>query len=242
MGNNPVNMVDPDGRDIYTINTETKEIEVERNNDNTNSYYITKSTENGNETVFVTTMEKNGNNLMQLNDFSFDNDDLDIHIGFTMNSQGTTDDDYISGEAFGSLIGALAEDNTNDLTVTRFSEANGASPPPSVSHVNGRNGDLRLLSVNQNGERILVNDATYDIERQNNFNDALNLWGWRDLISENDNNGHRAEYAASANERGIPTDHSNHLHLQGYNPPLVTITAQEIQQNNNIAQQSQTGQ
>lgn len=50
------------------------------------------------------------------------------------------------------------------------------------------------------------------------MNDVLYMFGWRDMISERYDNGKLLNHVASAEERNIKTNHTTHLHLQGYRP------------------------
>jgi len=69
---------------------------------------------------------------------------------------------------------------------------------------------------------VVLNSNNLDITRQNTLNDALYKFGWKDLISERFNGGNLLSHASSASERGINSDHSNHLHMQGYSPDITT--------------------
>jgi hypothetical protein len=42
------------------------------------------------------------------------------------------------------------------------------------------------------------------------------------MISERFNGGQLLDHTSSAKERGIPSDHTTHLHLQGYSPDIIT--------------------
>ena len=42
------------------------------------------------------------------------------------------------------------------------------------------------------------------------------------MISERFNGGQLLDHTSSAQERGISSDHTTHLHLQGYSPNITT--------------------
>jgi len=115
------------------------------------------------------------------------------------------------------LLGSVAHAGVNDLTVNQFSKSDGSSPDPSKSHRSGKNGDLRYLRTDGSGGSVILGNSGVDVNRQNQLNDGLHLFGWKDMISERFNGG-LLNHTSSAKERGIKSDHSNHEHLQGYSP------------------------
>lgn len=123
-----------------------------------------------------------------------------------------------------SLIGTVAETKTNDLTVVGFSLSDGSLPAPSVSHKDGKNGDLRYLRKDESGDAVLLNQKQFDIKRQNTFNAALYKYGWKSMLSE------QFTPAGSSNKMLLDdakhyskSRHKNHLHLQGYKPTIKTV-------------------
>ena len=85
---------------------------------------------------------------------------------------------YINPDCFAGLLGAMIEEKIEDLGFNGFSIKNGNTAGGSSSHINGEKGDLRYLSINKNGERIVLQDNTFDYNRQVKFNKALYKYGW----------------------------------------------------------------
>jgi len=221
MGNNPISRIDPTGgkTDDYYIHSDGTIEYIDTGNID-NYYYVGE----GGETTLLGTFEKNSNGLIQLpNSYSLNVGDLSI--GFKVKS-GNDYRSYISGEGLASLFGALVETNTTDLTVVGFSLSNGSSPSPSVSHINGKNGDLRYLDSNFTGGRTLLQDDDFDYARQNTFNEALNKFGWTDMLSENftrtTSSGFKYSTRPHYTRHYNRSRHNNHLHLQGYEPNLIS--------------------
>lgn len=134
---------------------------------------------------------------------------------------------YIRGEATGSLLGALAEAGISDLTVVGFSLQDGSSPRPSVSHKDGKNGDLRYLGNDESGDAVTLNEKQFYLKRQNKLNSSLSKFGWKDLVSERftpygTNQRELLNNSTAGKERGISSSYYDHLHLQGYNPKVKT--------------------
>ena len=185
---NPVNFIDPTGllEDEYTIQADGK-IEVNTTEDSFDQFYLASA--NGNK-VLIAQFEKNARGLIQLpSSFDFSNADFGTEFGFNLKS-GNAYRGFIRGDAFASLFGALATTNTKDLTITGFSLSNGNSPKPSVSHIasvshiDGKNGDLRYFRTDGSGDKVLLGKEGLDLARQNTFNAALKKFGWTDMLSE----------------------------------------------------------
>lgn len=97
------------------------------------------------------------------------------------------------------------------------------APAPSVSHKQGKNDDLRYLRTDESGNAVVLGDKKVDVKRQLALNNSLFKFGWKDMISEKfkpagSSKSTLLPHTSSAAQRGIPTNHTNHLHLQGYNP------------------------
>jgi hypothetical protein len=214
-GWNPVKYIDPDGRDIYTINEETGTIEQVRTEGDNHSYYLT----NGTSTSFVGSFQQNENGLVPLSGNVAFNNTSGKACGFSV-KEGNESRSYISPNALASLIGAVGSLGYTDVAVIGFSLCNGASPSPSISHKNGNVGDLRYLRADGVSAPTLVKGSNFDFRRNEAMTAALSKFGWTDMISERVG-GYLLPHTSAASERGIRTNHSNHLHIQGYHPSIL---------------------
>ncbi len=212
---NPLRFVDPDGKDIYTINEETGTIEQVRTEGNMHSYYLT----NGTNTSFVGSFQQNENGLIPLSGNVAFNNMSGEACGFSV-KEGNESRSYISPNALASLIGAVGSLGYTDVTVIGFSLSDGSSPSPSKSHKNGNVGDLRYLRTDGVSAPTLVNGKNFDVRRNEAMTAALFKFGWKDMISERVD-GYLLPYTSAASERHISSDHSNHLHIQRYNPNIL---------------------
>lgn len=125
-----------------------------------------------------------------------------VHINFMTDNSPR---DYIDLERFAGLIGAMAVNNIFDLGYNGFSHADG-SPTPSSSHRNGVNGDLRYLRTDNTGGPCILTQANFDYDRQVNFNNSLNDYGWGEasrMLSE--------EFLHAGNPNTI-LPHTRHFH------------------------------
>ena len=237
--NNPILRVDPLGTvDDYNIYSDGR-IEVLRTDDETDSFTYNDS--EGNE-YDLGTQSKNENGLIGLEDFSFKSADGSLSIGFSVKNTGKA---YVKGEALAALYGALADNNTSDLSIMQFSTSDGNSPDPSGSHKDGEVGDLRYLRSDKSGGRVNVWDVDLDWDRQSSFNSSLKKFGWTSLLSEEfspgaDINGHpvssghpmklpnTTHYAKFFNSKGEalknPIRHYHHLHVQRFKPNLKEVS------------------
>jgi hypothetical protein len=138
-----------------------------------------------------------------------------------LNCRTTRKDSRGSGDAAADLFVAASETNFKDLGVVGFSLSDGKSPAPSTSHKLGKNGDLRYLNTDENGTGSNTKNSDFDIKRNSILTNALFKYGWKDIISEKMSNGKLLPHTSSSKDRGIPSDHTTHLHLQGFNPNLI---------------------
>lgn len=121
-----------------------------------------------------------------------------------------------------ALIGAVGTVAFSDITINQFSYSDGRSPAPSVSHKDGKNGDLRYLRTDKSGSQTDVGSNNFDEQREQALTNALHKFGWKDMISKKYNNK-LLPHTSSARDRGIGSNHSNHLHLQGFKPNIKTV-------------------
>jgi len=214
---NPIMMIDPDGRDDYTINVATGDIEIIKTEGDCHSYYL----KDGNKSAYVGTFQQNSNGLIPLSgNISFVNTSGE-QCGMMVKA-GEESKSYINPTALASLIGTAAATAYQDITIIQFSNSDGSSPAPSVSHKNGINGDLRYLRTDGQSARTLVGDSYFDIERNEKMAATLYKFGWTDLISERVN-GYLIPKTHSATEKGIRSNHKHHLHMQGYRPIINEV-------------------
>lgn len=207
--------MDPEGRDIYTINEETGTIEQVRTEGNMHFYYLT----NGTNTSFVGSFQENENGLVPLSGNVTFNNMSGETCSFSI-KEGNESRSYISPNALASLIGAVGSLGYIDVTVIGFSLSDGSSPSPSISHKNGNVGDIRYLNTDGVSAPTLVNENKFDFHRNESLTAALLKFGWMDMISERVG-GYLLPHTSAASERGIRTNHTNHLHIQRYKPIIL---------------------
>jgi RHS repeat-associated protein len=216
--NNPVNLIDFDGNDIYTIMPDGSIVLV-KNEDKQDQFFLGGKGEQ--LPKLIGSFDKNEKGLIKLpSKFTFKNH-CEETCGFTV-KEGNEERSYIRGDAFAALLGVLGETATNDLTINGFSLANGKSKGPSTSHKNGINGDLRYLKTDFSGRGGLLTDDDFDRNRQDRFNKSLNKFGWKSLLSENytPNGGNEQTIVDEATHYN-KSRHNNHLHIQGFKPKII---------------------
>ena len=235
MYDDPVRQSDPLGdkpEDDYKIYRDGK-IERSVTNDKFDRFYlveqfqpIKKGTDVDNATVstYVGEFSKNENGLIQIPS-SLSGSAWGGSFGFSV-KEGNSTRAFARGDAMAALIGSVADAHVTDLTINGFSLPNGQSPSPSKSHKNGVNGDLRYLRTDKSGGALTLGNSKLDFDRQSSLNNSLFKFGWKDMISERFTMGSKRStllpHTSSAKERGISSDHSTHLHLQGFKPNVKT--------------------
>jgi hypothetical protein len=227
MGNNPVIGVDPTGGKVYDywIHSDGS-IEYKFTGNTDNYYYVNEA---GTE-HYLGTFTQNSSGLIQLpSNWGLSTEDFTF--GFSVKA-GNESRSFIRPDAFASLMGALIETNTADLTIVGFSKQNGSSPWPSSSHVDGKNGDLRYLRTDKTGGPILVNQVRFDQVRNARLTSALNKYGWKSMLSERTSVNHFTPsyllpytthftgYFSKKTGQWINSRHNDHLYLQGYQPKI----------------------
>jgi hypothetical protein len=175
LANNPIWFVDYFGDDTNRINSDGSQTVV---NDGLNSHTYTYETEDG-SILNLGTFESNENGLIKLNDYSFNHEDIDI--GFKVKTPSKS---YVDPNVLGTLLGALIQNNINDLTITGASTSTGTSPWPSKSHVKGLALDLRYLRIDKSGSRVLLGDRQFDMNRQESFVKSMFDYGFTKALTE----------------------------------------------------------
>ncbi|GAB0156699.1 hypothetical protein CHRYSEOSP005_19660 [Chryseobacterium sp. Alg-005] len=134
---------------------------------------------------------------------------------------------YVNEKTLASLFGAMLEVNYNDISCNGFSHADGSSSP-SVSHINGNNGDFKYL---RKDKKLMFGDGTsldisanpdkLDDVRQNKWNDALYRFGWKSMLGWSYKRNGKVHYLNHLPKN--TKNHHHHLHLQGYKPNYKEI-------------------
>jgi RHS repeat-associated protein len=218
MGNNPISGIDLDGGSVddYYIYSDGR-IEYVPTGNVDNFYYVAP------DNSIITLAEgwqRNANGLLQLPaNFCFDSDG--ISFGFSI-KEGNLNRAFVNPESMAAMFGAFVESGATDLVITQFSYSNGTSPSPSISHINGKNGDFRYLRTDQNGAQVTVFEAAFDQARNGRFTEALYRFGYTDLKSYNLPNGGILPRTSHL------SGHHNHLHLQGFKPNVQCTTLPSI--------------
>ena len=225
--NNPIMRIDPDGMldDDYMIHANGDIVRYETDDDTDSFTYID---EDGNKHD-VGTYAKNDKGLIQLENI----DDSDGSGAKVSTKAGNEDRQYVSGSAMASLIGASA-DSGQEIFVVSASKADGTSPSPSTSHVNGINMDIRYAQIggarnNLDYTGSLTEFNKIDQTASASMNASLKKFGYTDIrsstlsISNTSNVGGKATTTTTNYSVSGTThlkNHFNHQHLQGYNPTI----------------------
>ncbi|ABQ05635.1 glycoside hydrolase family 19 protein [Flavobacterium johnsoniae] len=148
------------------------------------------------------------------------------NIKFTLKMNPGTDRFYMNDVTVASFIGAMLDCSFTDFIFNGFSDHLGRSIGNSKSHKNGMNGDLRYLRKDKSGKNVHLSLESelgdpcgwkgMDEKRQNEFNDALFKYGWKNMLSWKYNKKllhHSIHYE----------DHHHHLHIQSFEPNLKKI-------------------
>ncbi|WP_428067674.1 hypothetical protein [Chryseobacterium gambrini] len=134
---------------------------------------------------------------------------------------------YVNEKTLASLFGAMLEVSYNDISCNGFSHSDGSSRP-SVSHINGNNGDFKYL---RKDKKLMFGDGTsldisanpdmLDDVRQNKWNDALYRFGWKSMLGWSYKRNGKINYLHHLPKNA--KNHHHHLHLQGYSPNFKEI-------------------
>ena len=162
-------------------------------------------------------------NLINLVDVTKEYNNGGYHFKFNIDSPRS----YVNEKTLASFFGAMMEVNYQDISCNGFSHKDGSSKP-SVSHINGNNGDFKYLRTDKKlmfGDGtsldISANPALLDAARQNSWNNALYKFGWKSMLGWS-----YKKDGKTKNLSHIPKNtknHHHHLHLQGYTPNFKEV-------------------
>lgn len=134
---------------------------------------------------------------------------------------------YVNEKTLASIFGAMLEVNYNDISCNGFSHPDGSSRP-SVSHINGNNGDFKYL---RKDKKLMFGDGTsldiranpdmLDDVRQNRWINALFRFGWKSMLGWTYKRNGKIHYLDHLPKNS--DNHHHHLHLQGYKPNFKEI-------------------
>ena len=232
--NNPINLIDPDGRSVLDdvhVFSDGRQLVLKTNDDSDTFFYHDSNGKQHN----IGTFKKNNKGLINAPNINY-NDGSGTIVKIT-SKKGNESEIYISSNALGSVIGASA-DSGESVFITRVSNSDGSSPGKSKSHINGKNIDIRF--VGKNGARtplnynINSNDFNkIDMNGSTKLNTSLKKFGYnfigasiKTTIHSKRKNGFQTIISMSSQE--IPgtrhlNNHYDHLHLQGYRPTVRKI-------------------
>lgn len=176
MANNPIWLIDPMGLDTFKVDY-SGTITQFSGGENEIYYYTNKD---GNEHS-LGSFTKNENGYIQLSNFSYNKNGLSF--GYSVKS-GNEDEAFISPVALGSLMGSLAENEINDLVITRSSAEDGTSPGSSKSHVLGTALDTRYLRKDKSGKDVNIWSSQIDVNRNEAFINSMKKFGHTNFLSE----------------------------------------------------------
>jgi len=226
VANNPLKFIDPNGMSIDNYDIyEDGNIHVERTDVETDTY--TYHDKDGNSHN-LGTFQKNENGLIQLPlNYSYNSENLEI--GFKT-KEANIDDSYIKPEAFASLFGALANNNTTDLMIIHVSTAEGSSPEPSVSHINGIALDIRHLREDGKTDPSNVWQSVVDLKRNGELAGSLKKFGFTKVLSEHYSIFGLIKHKIPNTIHYSKSPHYHHMHVGGlwggvpqFNPKLSEI-------------------
>ncbi|MBQ0738620.1 RHS repeat domain-containing protein [Aquimarina celericrescens] len=237
--NNPIYYIDPDGMspfDNYTIYSDGS-ILRQKTDDETDTFtYV----DEGGTSHEIGTYDKNENGLIQLEDINYSMGDTEVKV---TTKPGNGYRLYVSGKSLSSLIGASA-DSGEEIYVVSASKSDGSSPPPSTSHKNGKNIDIRYAGNNGSRDAIDYEDSKTNFDKIDqtasaSMNAGLKKFGWKDIKSSKLTVTNTTTTGADGKEVTETTsttykvsgtkhlkNHYNHEHLQGYKPNVTTRNLQ----------------
>ena len=250
--NNPINRVDPDGALDREIRSLTVINRVERidgdgkrpvpSDDITakkdGTIEIVKTDDNF-DRFFVENNDQSTTQVAQLDKVTAADGKTTL-VRFPESGNGFTrygdeeagGDRYVQPTVAASLFGAINEFSNNNLGATiqlgNMSAANGGKPGVgvhkggSMSHVNGRNVDVRLIRNDRALSGVTVFDSQFDRGANQSMVNSFNKFGFKSILSYPTKDGFLMNNTKNIDDRLYNNPkHHNHLHLQGYSPKLI---------------------
>ncbi|WP_430875426.1 hypothetical protein [Gilliamella sp. G0441] len=134
---------------------------------------------------------------------------------------------YVNEKTLASFFGAMFEVNFEDISCNGFSHKDGSSKP-SVSHINGFNGDFKYLRTDKklmkgSGTSLHIDKEPelLDVERQNLWNNALYKFGWKSMLGWSYKKNGKKNYLNHITKD--TKNHNHHLHVQSYSINIKEI-------------------
>ena len=227
--NNPINRIDPTGAlDDYFTAKQDETIEVKKTDDKFDRFFVENN--DGSKTQ-----------VAQLDKVKSFDGKTDL-VKFPESGKGFTrygdeeagGDRYVQPVVAAALFGAINEFNSDNSEVTiqlgNMSAVDGSKPGKgvhkggSMSHVNGRNVDLRYIRKDGALAPVTVFDSQFDRTSNQSMVNSFNKFGFKSILSYPSKDGFLLN-----NTKNIDTKlyknpkHHNHLHMQGFSPKLKII-------------------
>ena len=211
--NNPVILVDPDGRDCYEIFINEKgkaQINVERNNDENNTYTFINA--NG-DRIDLGTYEKNSKGMVK----------LDKSTEFYMQALYSQGNNYLDGDAAAGFLAAaynFKQETGDKVKINQLMSADGvhSGKQKSIPCI-----DVQYPGINPNSqaETQFVNPDKINYQKCLKLVDFMRFYGFNDKGKNNflTENGEKT-YSFIPNTRHWK-GHRNHIHIQGFNKKII---------------------
>ncbi|WP_436516378.1 hypothetical protein [Ekhidna sp. To15] len=224
--NNPINRIDPDGMLDDLIAKKDGSIEIIKTDDDFDRF-------------FVENKDGSTKQVAQLDKVKSADGSADL-VKFPERGEGFTrygdeepgGDRYVQPTTAAALFGAINEITENNPGTTvqlgNMSSESGGKPGKgvhkggSLSHVNGRNVDVRYSRSDGTLRPVTVFDSQFDRRGSQSMVNSFNKFGFKSILSHTTKDGFLMKNTKDVDMRlyGVPTHH-NHLHLQGFSPKVI---------------------
>jgi hypothetical protein len=237
--NNPIFNIDPDGDHQYRINDNGK-IQRTKTKDKFDEFYLYRDSDGDGFKSWERVAKFNKNDAGMI---AMPKEFRSGSWGFKYT--GSKNENYISGEAMAGVLGSLSNSNLM-VSFNHWSNSDGSSPSPSMSHKNGTVGDLRPIRKDRSGDACLVSSSEFDKDANTKFVEEAKKFGWKSILSER----HKGWITPGTTHYRKTARHNNHYHLQRFKPMLETtydlvvtpppLTVIRLPQLNNVAARDNT--